>query len=67
MKKINELKVQEILQTEKVKKQKGATMVEYALVVAAVAAIAALVFAGNTTSGIGKVINDNVQKAAPTT
>jgi Flp pilus assembly pilin Flp len=62
---LNEAKVVRMIQAKQVKKQKGASMIEYALVVAAVAGIAALVFTSDTTTGVGKIINDNIQKAAP--
>ncbi|MDG6774896.1 hypothetical protein QCB45_11175 [Thiomicrorhabdus sp. ZW0627] len=61
---LNEAKVLEMVKTKQIKKQKGASMIEYALVIAAVAGIAALVFTNSTTSGVGKVINDTVTKAA---
>lgn len=57
---LNELKVQELIAAKQVKKQKGATMIEYAIVVAAVAAIAVLVFGTDGTfqtaveSAVGK-------------
>lgn len=62
---LNEAKVLEMIKAKQVKKQKGASMIEYALVVAAVAGIAAVVFTSDTTTGVGKIINDNIQKAAP--
>ncbi|AZR81107.1 DUF4244 domain-containing protein [Thiomicrospira sp. S5] len=49
---------------KKLKKQKGATMIEYAVVVAAVAGIAALVFQADTSTGMGKAVNDIVTEAA---
>ncbi|WP_028487146.1 hypothetical protein [Thiomicrorhabdus chilensis] len=48
---LNEAKVLEMIRAKQVKKQKGASMIEYALVVAGVAAIAALVFDGTTGAG----------------
>lgn len=62
---LNESKVMRLVKAKQAKKQKGASMVEYALVVAAVAGIAALVFTAATDTGVGKIINDNIQKAAP--
>lgn len=62
---VNESNVMQMVKAKQVKKQKGASMIEYALVVAAVAGIAALVFTSSTTTGVGKIINDNIQKAAP--
>ena len=62
---LNESKVMRLVKAKQAKKQKGASMVEYALVVAAVAGIAALVFTAATDKGVGKIINDNIQKAAP--
>lgn len=49
---------------KKLKKQKGATMIEYAIVIAAVAGIAAVVFTDDTSTGMGKAVNDIVEKAA---
>ena len=60
---LDEAKVTQMLQTKKQKKQKGATMIEYALVVAGVAAIAFAVFSGDTTTGVGKAIQDKVEGA----
>lgn len=60
---LDKAKVTQMLQTKKQKKQKGATMIEYALVVAGVAVIAAAVFSGDTTTGVGKAIQDKVQTA----
>ncbi|BCN93973.1 hypothetical protein THMIRHAM_17580 [Thiomicrorhabdus immobilis] len=56
---VNEQKVIEMIKTKQVKKQKGASMIEYALVVAAVVAVAALFFKDETV-GIGKAINDKL-------
>jgi Flp pilus assembly pilin Flp len=61
---LNEVQVIKMIHAKQVKKQKGASMIEYALVVAAVASIAALVFSGTTTDGLGKVIKDKVDSAA---
>lgn len=44
------------MMARKLEKQKGATLIEYALVAAGVAGLAALFFTGNTTSGFGAVI-----------
>ncbi len=60
---LDEAKVTQMLQTKKQKKQKGATMIEYALVVAGVAAIAFAVFSGDTTTGVGKAIKDKVESS----
>ncbi len=61
---LNELKVQELIAAKQVKKQKGATMIEYAIVVAAVAAIAVLVF-GTGEDGVFKnAVESAVQKSA---
>ncbi len=49
---------------KKLKKQKGATMVEYALVVAAVVGIAGLVFTDDTTKGMGKAVDQIITNAA---
>lgn len=51
---------------KKLKKQKGATMIEYALVVAAVVGIAAVVFTDDTSKEgtIAKAVSDVVSNAA---
>ncbi|KUJ74017.1 hypothetical protein AVO42_00950 [Thiomicrospira sp. XS5] len=51
---------------KKLKKQKGATMVEYALVVAAVVGIAAVVFTDDTSKEgtMAKAVSDIVDGAA---
>ncbi len=51
---LNEIQVQKMIAAKQVKKQKGATMIEYALVIGGISAIATAVFAptGAITSGI---------------
>lgn len=44
--------------------EKGQGMVEYALILAFVVAVAGVAFANGTNSGLGKAINDIVTKAA---
>lgn len=46
---LNEAKVVRMIQAKQVKKQKGASMIEYALVVAAVVGLAAIFFGTNGT------------------
>ncbi len=46
---LNKAKVQKMIAAKQVKKQKGASMIEYALVVAGVAAIGVVLF--NSTDG----------------
>jgi len=64
---LNESKVTQMLQVKKQKKQKGATMIAYALVVAGVAAIAAVLFAGGTSGGgsVGDAIKTKVEASIP--
>jgi pilus assembly protein Flp/PilA len=40
------------------KDQRGVTSIEYAIIGVAIAAIVSTVFANNTTTGLGKVLND---------
>lgn len=58
---LNQTKIVEM--SQKAKKQKGASMIEYALVVAGIAAIAAVVFTGSTDDGFGKKIKDKMNGA----
>lgn len=58
---LNEAKVLKMIQAQKKKKQKGASMIEYALVVAGVAAIAAVVFA--TDGDVATSIETKVKNA----
>lgn len=46
------------MMARKLEKQKGATLIEYALVAAGVAGLVGLFFTGDTTSGLGKIVND---------
>lgn len=48
----------------KLEKQKGATLIEYALVAAGVAGLAAIFFTGDTTTGLGKIVNDLLTKVS---
>ncbi len=53
---LNEAKVQELIKAKQVKKQQGASMIEYAILIAGVVAIGALVFdTANSTSVAGKI------------
>lgn len=56
-------KIQAEMAREK-KKQKGASMIEYALVVAAVVGIAGYFFSGDNTTGISKALNDKMTSVA---
>jgi Flp pilus assembly pilin Flp len=49
---------------KKLKKQKGATMIEYAIVVAAVVGIAAVVFTDDTSKGMGQAVDQIITNAA---
>jgi Flp pilus assembly pilin Flp len=60
---LNEAKVQELIAAKQVKKQKGASMIEYALVVAGVALIAGLLFGGTDGGTVGVAIQSIVDKA----
>ncbi|UQB43063.1 Flp family type IVb pilin [Thiomicrospira microaerophila] len=51
-----------MINPNKIRKQKGASMIEYALIVAGVVAVAALFF-GGTDTGIVGAINDALQGA----
>lgn len=56
---MNETQVTKMNHTKQVKKQQGAAMIEYALVVAVVVAIGAAFFTG-TTDGVGGAISDKL-------
>ncbi len=58
---LNETQVIKMNSTKQVKKQQGAAMIEYALVVAVVVAIGAAFFSG-TDSGIGLAISDKLDE-----
>ncbi|WP_373020446.1 hypothetical protein [Thiomicrorhabdus sp.] len=62
---LNEAKVLEMVKAKQVKKQKGASMIEYALVIAVVIAIGTAFFTG-TTTGVGGFINDKLTAAGIT-
>ncbi len=56
---LNEAQVIKMNHTKQVKKQQGAAMIEYALVVAVVVAIGGAFFSG-TDSGIGLAISEKI-------
>lgn len=61
---INEDKVVELAQQKKqVKKQKGASLIEYGLVVAAIVGVGAIAFGGGDGS-IDKAVKDKLDTAA---
>ncbi len=60
---LNETQVIKMNHTKQVKKQQGAAMIEYALVVAVVVAIGVLFFTG-TDTGIGGAINTKLTAVA---
>lgn len=60
---LNESKTLEMIRAKNLKKQKGASMIEYALVVAGVAAIAAVVFSGEDGSAVETAIEERVTAA----
>ncbi|WP_024850506.1 Flp family type IVb pilin [Hydrogenovibrio kuenenii] len=49
---------------QKKQKQKGASMIEYALVVAAVVGIASYFFSADNSTGISKALNDKMTSVA---
>ncbi len=64
---LNESKVMSMIKAKQVKKQKGASMIEYALVVAGVAAIAAVLFSGgdNNAGTVGDAVKAKVEGSIP--
>lgn len=58
---VNESKIMQMVKAKQVKKQKGASMIEYALLVAGVAAIAATIFTTNGT--VATAITDRIETA----
>ncbi|WP_321276102.1 hypothetical protein [Thiomicrorhabdus indica] len=62
---LNESKVMQIVKKKQMKKQKGASMIEYALVVAVVVAVGAIFFTG-TDAGVGGFISDKLTEAGVT-
>ncbi len=52
---LNEVQVIKMVHAKQVKKQKGASMIEYALVVAAVVVLGAVIFGGGTGSLDGAI------------
>ena len=69
MKKLNAYEVMGLIKAKQLQKQKGASMIEYALVVAGVSIIAGVLFigAGNDGGTIGAAINTKVTDAINTT
>ena len=51
----------------KSKNQKGASMIEYALIIAGVVVVAALLFGGDNGGTVGKAITDKVDEAVGST
>jgi len=62
---LNEAKVLEMIKAKQVKKQKGASMIEYALVLAGVVAIAGFLFTddGTGNSTVGGALKTKVEAA----
>ncbi|WP_127471209.1 Flp family type IVb pilin [Thiomicrorhabdus aquaedulcis] len=56
---LNEVKVQEIIKAKQVKKQKGASMIEYAILVGVIVAIGVAV----TNANIGADISTKIKSA----
>lgn len=67
MKKLNAYEVMGLIKAKQIQKQKGASMIEYALVIAGVAAIAAVLFAGGVSGGgsVGDAIKTKVESSIP--
>ena len=65
MKKLNAYELMGMMKAKQIQKQKGASMIEYALVVAVVVAIGAAFFTG-TDSGVGKLVSDKLTAAGAT-
>ncbi|WP_178863533.1 Flp family type IVb pilin [Thiomicrorhabdus cannonii] len=57
---VNESKIMQMVKAKQVKKQKGASMIEYALVVAGVAIIAGILFGGTDGGTVGTAIDTKV-------
>ncbi|MBD3755973.1 MAG: Flp family type IVb pilin [Gammaproteobacteria bacterium] len=57
---VNESNVMQMVKAKQVKKQKGASMIEYALVVAGVAIIAGVLFGGTDGGTVGAAIDTKV-------
>ncbi|CAN8139218.1 pilus assembly protein Flp/PilA [uncultured Thiomicrorhabdus sp.] len=51
---------------QKQEAQKGASMIEYALIIAGVAVVAAILFGGEGGGTVGNAISDKVQDAVDT-
>jgi|GEM_PF-6487709 len=56
MKNLNAYELMGLLKAKQIEKQKGATMVEYALVIAGVAVVAAILFGGTDGGTVGAKI-----------
>ncbi|GAB6069121.1 hypothetical protein JCM30760_02180 [Thiomicrorhabdus hydrogeniphila] len=63
---LDKAKVTQMLQAKNQKKQKGATMIEYALVVAGIAIIAGVLFGGTDGGSVGTKIKTFVEGSIPT-
>lgn len=63
---LNEAKVQKLIKAKQIKKQQGASMIEYALVVAGVVAIGFVLFGGATGGTVGSAISAKVTAAIGT-
>ncbi|MBN2867015.1 MAG: hypothetical protein JXK16_13485 [Thiotrichales bacterium] len=64
MKKLNAYEVMGMIKAKQLQKQKGASLIEYALVVAAVVAISVVVFSGDAGTSINGAIEAKVTNAA---
>lgn len=59
------LKTLKAKRRQKIESQKGASMMEYALIIAGIAVVAAILFAGGDSGGgvVGDAITDKVEEA----
>jgi len=64
MKKLNAYEVMGMIKAKQLQKQKGASLIEYALVVAAVVAVSVVVFSGDAGTSINGAIEAKVTDAA---
>lgn len=64
MKKLNAYEVMGMMKAKQLQKQKGASLIEYALVVAAVVAVSVVVFSGDAGTSINGAIEAKVTDAA---
>ncbi|MBN2646300.1 MAG: hypothetical protein JXR44_00780 [Thiotrichales bacterium] len=60
---MNEKRVLQLLKNREIKKQKGASMIEYALVIAGVAVVAFVLFGGTDGGTVGTAITGAVEDA----